>query len=67
MAQSLALMAAPAAEVAEVGGTFKRQKPGQNLGHERLMPESVALAMRLDCFMWGETILEDTRHLPVWE
>jgi hypothetical protein len=50
MAQSLALMATPAPQITEVGGTFKRDKAGQNLGHERFMPESAALAMRRDCF-----------------
>jgi hypothetical protein len=54
MAQRLALMAAPAAEVAEVGGTFKREKAGQLLGHGRNMAESSVRAHWAGLFHVGQ-------------
>jgi hypothetical protein len=67
MAQRLTLMAAPAPQIAEVGGTFKRQKPGQNLGHERFMPESGPPAHAAGLFHVGRNYFRRRGNCRFWE
>ena len=67
MAQRLALMAAPAAQITEVRGTFKRQKPGQNLGHGRNMAESSANTHRAGLFHMTQTYFRRHTAFTTWD
>ena len=67
MAQRLPLMPAPAAEVAEVGCTFKRDKAGQLLGHGRNMAESTANAHGAALFHVAQNYFRRHTAFATWD
>ena len=67
VAQRPAVMAVPTPQITEVGGTFKWDKAGQGLYHERFMPESAPPAHAAGLFHVRQNYFRRQTALATWD